>query len=203
MSGNGCHGGEVKLDEQLRYLSPGVASINSSHAPVHLPLPFIVTAPQTRPFSNRVDARASALRALHALCMSCWPRIHVHSAKILCALLWTCGDCSRRPTGARDPRVIGEAESSLMSEANEWVALYATRLGALVLTLSEDLGSRTLREACSALSALRPASLAMQELADSVAVTSRLPEEVLPRLDLASLSHTCPPILMASSSEPR
>lgn len=125
---------------------------------------YYVVTEQTSPTSERVDARASTLRALHTLTVSCWPRIQTHAAKLLCALLWTCGDISRRSPDGKDLSIGGG------NPADEVVLRHATRLGALVLVLSGESGKSTLREICSALRALRPAAAAMQKLAEETEV---------------------------------
>lgn len=131
--------------------------------------------PQSSPFSERVDGRAVSLRALRALCISCWPRIEAHAAKILCALLWACGDCSRRSAEGRSRAAGGTPE------ADETVGLHAKNLGALVVLLTGDAGRSALREVCSALAALRPAAKAMQELADEARGVSSVMEAGAPR----------------------
>lgn len=57
--------------------------------------------------------------------------------------------------------------------ADETVEEYTKKLGALVLVLTGDAGRSTLREACEALSALRRAGIAMEELAYG----ARMPSE--------------------------
>lgn len=132
---------------------------------------------------------------MHALCLSCWPRVHAHASKLLCALLWTCGDCARRASvrkssdgGGEDGEeaaaaalplgvVLAANHTAIDASADEAVRAHATRLGALVLVLAggggdscgENTGSAaraTLREICSAVSALRAAGSAMERLAD-------------------------------------
>lgn len=163
---------------------------------------------QSSPVSTRLDARAASLRAVHALCLSCWPRVHAHASKLLCALLWTCGDCTRRASvrkscsstdGGRGGGGGGAATAALPlgvvlaanhaaidASTDEAVREHATRLGALVLLLTDGSGGggggggglgegggkvissarATLRDVCSAVSVLRPAGVAMEQLAD-------------------------------------
>lgn len=135
-----------------------------------LPLP----SPKSCPISARLDARAANLRALNALCVACWPRVHAHAAKILCALLWTCGDCLRRisngTSGKQDgatPLGIALIDNRKIDvSADEAVRDYSTRLGALVLLFAGDAGRSMLKEACDAVRVLQPVGLAMEELAD-------------------------------------
>ncbi|CAM9687461.1 unnamed protein product [Ectocarpus sp. 6 AP-2014] len=115
---------------------------------------------QSPPVSSRLDARAASLRAVRALCLSCWPRVHAHASKLLCSLLWTCGDCTRRasvrrlsssssPGGGRakdgparpQPSlgvVLAANSAAIDPLTDEAVRTYATRLGALVLVLAGD-----------------------------------------------------------------
>ncbi|CAM9716898.1 unnamed protein product [Ectocarpus fasciculatus] len=117
---------------------------------------------QSPPVSSRLDARAASLRAVHALCLSCWPRVHAHASKLLCSLLWTCGDCARRasvrrlssssssPSGAGGASagparpqpslgvVLAANAAAIDPSTDEAVRTYATRLGALVLVLAGD-----------------------------------------------------------------
>lgn len=124
------------------------------------------------PGSPRIDARAATLRALHTLCLSCWPRLHAHSSKLLCALLWACADCSRRAS-ARELADDGAASvgaaiacSAIDASADESVREHATRLGALILVLTGDPARSTLQEVCAAVSVVRPVGCAMEKLAD-------------------------------------
>ena len=142
---------------------------------------------------------------MHALCVSCWPRVHAHASKLLCALLWTCGDCARRAlvrksaagggSGGDDGEaaalplgvVLAANHAAIDASVDEAVRAHATRLGALVLLLAGGGGDgggdhhagentttstttstarETLKEICSAVSALRPAGSAMERLAD-------------------------------------
>ncbi|CAM9703667.1 unnamed protein product [Ectocarpus sp. 8 AP-2014] len=150
---------------------------------------------QSPPVSSRLDARAASLRAVRALCLSCWPRVHAHASKLLCSLLWTCGDCARRasvrrlsssssPGGGRasdgparpQPSlgvVLASNAAAIDPSTDEAVRTYATRLGGLVLVLAGDgdgggasAARSTLREICAAVSVLRPHGAAMERLAD-------------------------------------
>lgn len=155
------------------------------------PIPLDSSATQSSPVSTRLDARGAALRAVHALCLSCWPRAHAHASKLLCALLWTCGDCARRAAvrdgaeaAARLPLGVALAANHATIDAatDEAVRVHATGLGALVLVLAGGGGDsgdggggggpssarETLRQICAAVSPLRPAGSAMEQLADRV-----------------------------------
>ncbi|CAM9429003.1 unnamed protein product [Ectocarpus sp. 13 AM-2016] len=138
---------------------------------------------QSPPVSSRLDARAASLRAVRALCLSCWPRVHAHASKLLCSLIWTCGDCARRASVRRlsssSPQqpslgeVLAANAAAIDPSTDEAVQTYATRLGALVLVLAGDgngggasAARSTLREICAAVSVLRPHGAAMEQLAD-------------------------------------
>lgn len=151
-----------------------------SRRPPLSPLPARCSTPlQSSPVSASSDARAAALRALNALCLSCWPRVHAHASKILCALLWTCADCSRRASARKCSSEVGatplgvvvathSAISNVAASADETIHAHATGIGALLLLLAGDPARSVLREVCSAVSALRPEGSGMEQLADGV-----------------------------------
>ncbi|CAM9307938.1 unnamed protein product [Pylaiella littoralis] len=115
---------------------------------------------QSSPVSTRLDARAASLRAVHTLCLSCWPRVHAHASKLLCSLLWTCADCARRASvrrGSSSSRggaggngdgddtydgapplgvELAANHAAIDAETDRAVRAHATRLGALVLLLA-------------------------------------------------------------------
>lgn len=197
-----------KIDVKTTRKPPNVLPSLSPKQPLTPPIPSPAVPYQSSPVSTRLDARAASLRAVHALCLSCWPRVHAHASKLLCALLWTSGDCARRdfvrkscsPTDRDRGGGGGEAaglplgvvlaanHAAIDASADEAVREHATRLGALVLLLAGDGDSSggggsggdggdgggsirpsaraTLREICSAVSALQPAGAAMEQLAD-------------------------------------
>lgn len=116
--------------------------------------------------SARLDARAAALRAVNTLCLSCWPRVHAHASKILCALLWACGDCSRRALARDSPDSSGQFFVTVSAPADETIRAHALRLGALILLLAGDSARLTLNKICAAVGALRPAGSTMEALAE-------------------------------------
>lgn len=146
--------------------------------------PDVAHAPKSHPASARLDARAATLRALNALCLSCWPRIHAHASKLLCALLWTCGDCSRRAkerdASEADAAPLGVdaigssyAGGTITAAMDENVLKHATRVGALVLLLGGESARALLADICEAVEALRPAGVVMGEIADTALRSGR------------------------------
>lgn len=133
-----------------------------------LPLP---STKQSPPISARLDARAAALRTLSVLCRSCWPRVHAHSLKLLCSLLWTCGDCSRRSLARKTAgKTSLSSDSDITAAADDIVRSHAEKLGALVVILGGDAARSTLEEISAAVGTLRSASTKILDLADGARV---------------------------------
>lgn len=97
--------------------------------------------------------------------------MHAHSLKLLCSLLWTCGDCSRRALARKTAgKTSFSSNSDITVAADEIVRSHAERLGALVVVLGGDAARSTLEEICAAVGALRSAGIAILDLADGARV---------------------------------
>ncbi|CAB1096772.1 unnamed protein product [Ectocarpus sp. CCAP 1310/34] len=179
---------QVRADAAAFY-----SSTRAHDPPSHHPIP--TPSRKSPPVSSRLDARAASLRAVRALCLSCWPRVHAHASKLLCSLLWTCGDCARRasvrtlstsssPGGGRandrpkrpQPSLgvaLAANAAAIDPSTDEAVRTYATRLGALVLVLAGD-GNGGGGGASAARSTLREICAAVSVLRPHGAAMERL-----------------------------
>lgn len=140
---------------------------------------------------------------MHALCLSCWPRVHAHRSKLLCALLWTCADCARRASVRRSSSssldgagggsgdgdddsnndgapplgvVLAANHAAIDAETDKAVRAHAARLGALVLLLADGNDGESTP---SARTTLRDVCAAVTALRPAGAAMERLADRTL------------------------